>query len=98
VALVTICYSAGAGSDTAIFSSARSNHVISSMTDGWSVVGTDGTDQLFNFEFAQFSDQTVTLAANSIYVITSYVKASFAENGTGTVYTAAATDVDANTT
>ena len=87
----------GAGNDTAIFSGTRSNYVISSITDGWSVActnGTDGTDQLFNFEFAQFSDQIFTLASNASYVITSYVKASFAENATGTVYTATATDVD----
>ena len=88
----------GAGSDTAIFSGARSNYVISSITDGWSVVDTDGTDQLFNFEYAQFSDQTITLASNSSYVITSYIKASFSENATGTVYAATATDVDAGAT
>jgi len=53
---------------------------------------------LLNFEFAQFSDQTITLASNSSYVITSYIKASFAENATGTVYAATATDVDAGAT
>jgi hypothetical protein len=61
-------------------------------------VGADGTDGLFNIEYAQFSDQIISLASNSSYVITSYAKASFAENGTGTVYTAAAADMDANTT
>jgi serralysin len=84
----------GAGSDTAIFSGAKSQYVISQITDGWSVVGADGTDWLFNMEFAQFSDQTTTLLSNASYNITSYVKASIAENATGTVYTAAATDVD----
>jgi serralysin len=88
----------GAGNDTAVFTSTRAAYTITSVTDGWQIVGADGTDELFNIEYAQFSDQTITLASNSNYAITSYVKTSFAENSTATAYTAAATDVDANTT
>jgi len=87
----------GVGNDTAIFSGTRSQYVISQITDGWQVAGTDGTDWLFNVEFAQFSDQTATLASNASYNITSYVKTSISENkATGSVYTVAGTDVDNN--
>ena len=48
-----------------------------------------------------FSEQAVSLTINNVNeapVITSATTASFAENGTGTVYTVTATDVDASTT
>ena len=47
------------------------------------------------------SEQAVSLTINNVNeapVITSATTASFAENGTGTVYTVTATDVDASTT
>ena len=49
------------GTDTAVFSGARAGYTISNITNGFQITGADGTDQLFNIENAQFSDQTISL-------------------------------------
>ena len=51
------------GTDTAVFSGARAAYAISAITGGFQIAGPDGTDQLFNIENAQFSDQTISLGS-----------------------------------
>ena len=51
------------GTDIAVFSGARSAYTISAITGGFQIIGPDGTDQLFNIENAQFSDQTISLGS-----------------------------------
>jgi hypothetical protein len=61
----------GGGIDTAVFSGLRSAYTITSLGGGnVRVAGPDGTDTLSNFEFLQFSDQTVSTTANTPPVAT----------------------------
>ena len=54
----------GAGTDTAVFTGNRANYVITDNGGGnFTITGPSGTDTLTGVEFAQFADQTVTLAA-----------------------------------
>ena len=54
----------GTGTDTAVFTGNRANYVITDNGGGnFTITGPDGTDTLTGVEFAQFADQTVTLAA-----------------------------------
>ena len=53
----------GLGSDTAVFSGPRSAYSISYSGQQVTITGPDGTDRLYNIEFARFSDQTVALNA-----------------------------------
>ena len=53
----------GAGTDTAIYSQARVNYVVSSIAGGYRVVGSEGTDTLTNVESIRFSDGTFSLSA-----------------------------------
>jgi len=68
--------------------------------------GSDGAIYVAGFTGSNLDGQTnsggsdtfvVKLNANEAPVITSAATATFAENGTGTVYTVTATDVDAGT-
>lgn len=85
----------GAGTDTAVFSGAKANYTITKNADGsFTIVDTrkngDGQDSLFSVNFAQFSDQTVTLeqppADPSDYPPVVYYgtsRANFASGGKG---------------
>ncbi len=52
----------GEGLDTANFSQALAQYTFTSIATGWTVSGPDGTDTLTGIEWAQFSDQTLSLA------------------------------------
>ena len=52
----------GAGTDTAIYSQARVNYVVSSIAGGYRVVGSEGTDTLNNIESVRFSDGTYSIS------------------------------------
>ena len=49
----------GSGADTALFSGLRSDYLITTITDGIRITGTDGTDDLYGIETLQFSDLTI---------------------------------------
>jgi subtilisin-like proprotein convertase family protein len=51
----------GVGVDIAQFIGEWSKYTLVSTTQGWTLIGPEGTDSLTGIEFAQFSDQTVTL-------------------------------------
>jgi methionine-rich copper-binding protein CopC len=54
----------GAGDDTAVYAGLRASYTISTIPGGYTIAsGSDGTDTLFNVEFAKFSDKTITLGA-----------------------------------
>lgn len=83
------------GVDTAVFNGPLANYEIKEIVDGYSIsskTGGEGVDQLYNVEYAKFSDQTIPLIERAMYNITSYANIFFNENSTGVLYTAAAHD------
>ncbi len=56
----------GRGPDTAVYSGLRSAYTLTQTSaTTWTVSGPEGTDTLTDIEFAEFSDQTVTLSATA---------------------------------
>jgi len=98
----------GAGTDSAVFSGNKGGYAITDNGGGsWEVKDTDttdgdeGTDTLIGIEKLSFADQVyVAPTSNTAPVITSAATASVAENAavSAVVYTAKATDADANST
>ena len=90
----------GQGIDTVVFSTSFAKSVISRQANGGILISTpsDGDDILLNVEFAQFSDQTVSLI-NSAPTISSLATATTPENvpTSTSVYATSASDPDANT-
>ncbi len=64
----------GADSDTVILRGARSDYSLLQADDHWVVTdqragSPDGTDQIGNVEFLKFTDQTVDLGANQLFLV-----------------------------
>lgn len=51
----------GSDIDTAIFSGTLAQYTLGATANGWTLSGADGVDTLTGIEFAQFSDQTLSL-------------------------------------
>ena len=83
----------GEGIDTAVFSGAFADYVLTSTPTGWTLTGPDGRDTLARLEFARFADQLLSLG-NFALAGTVTVSGTLLQGQTLTANTATLTDVD----
>ena len=87
----------GAGTDTAVFSGVRASYTVTPATNGFKVVGPDGTDSLSGIEFLQFNDATVALATAGMSTYALVANAMSVNEGRALTYTLTTTNVTAGT-
>jgi uncharacterized delta-60 repeat protein len=81
------------GIDTAVFSGAFADYVLTSIPTGWTLTGPDGRDTLARLEFARFADQLLSLG-NFAPAGTVAVSGTPLQAQTLTANTVTLTDVD----
>jgi len=85
----------GAGTNTVMFSGIAAQYTFSATQNGLTVTGPDGTDQLTNIEFLQFSDQKVEVFSSVAQALAAFVPNQAPSYNWGIVYDTAA-NIDAN--
>jgi hypothetical protein len=85
----------GAGTNTVVFSGIAAQYTFNATQNGLTVTGPDGTDQLSNIQFLQFSDQKVEVFSSVAQALAAFVSNQAPSYNWGIVYDTAA-NIDAN--